>query len=73
MRSHDPLPLAPSASDGQTEEEIRTLLLRLLRLIAVEVAEQLRSGERPIQPEDPPLVGPDAEATNGDTRLRPQS
>ena len=69
MTSHDPIATTRTTAEPQTEEEIRTLLRRLLGLIAIEVAKELRSRECPIQRDGRPPTDLDAEASRRDTDL----
>jgi hypothetical protein len=67
MTSDDPIATTRTTAEPQTEEEIRTLLRRLLRLIAIEVAKELRSRERPTQLDGRPPMDLAAEALRRDT------
>jgi hypothetical protein len=70
MTSHDPIATTRTTAEPPTEEEIRTLLQRLLRLIAIEVAKEVRSRECPIQLDGRPPTDLAAEALRRDTNLR---
>jgi len=54
MHNHEPSPRDNSVPPSQQEEEIRALLLRLLRLVAAEVARVFHKQNAP-----PPLQGGD--------------
>ncbi len=62
MNSDKPTVPDPMAVGPEAEAEIRALLLRLLRLVAAEVAERLRRNEAPVpsRPDAPdgPLPAP---------------
>jgi hypothetical protein len=65
----DPQRPASPPSEGPQEEEPRALLLRLLRLVAAKVAEELRRGETPAQAERRPGKKPDPQAQIEDKGL----
>ena len=42
MNTHTQKPVSPSAPEGHSEDEVRTWLLQMIRLIAAEVADVLQ-------------------------------